>query len=49
MTTIILIRGKLFDGVGEALHGFGKILIEDGVIAEVAGSVSRHGGLDILQ
>jgi predicted amidohydrolase YtcJ len=48
MTTTVLICGKLFDGVGEELREHSEILIEGGVIAQVAGSVSRPDRAQVI-
>ncbi|MGH7072202.1 MAG: amidohydrolase family protein [Acetobacteraceae bacterium] len=48
MTGTVLICGRLFDGLGEELREQTEILIEDGVITEVAGSVSRPGSARVI-
>jgi imidazolonepropionase-like amidohydrolase len=48
MSKVVLICGKLFDGVGDTLRGYSEIRIEDGVIAEVSTSVGRPDGAAVI-
>jgi N-acyl-D-aspartate/D-glutamate deacylase len=48
MTKVVLICGRLFDGVGDALRGYSEVRIEDGVIAEVSTSVGRPDGAAVI-
>jgi len=44
----VVICGKLFDGLSDTMLGPTEILIEDGTITEVARSVGRPGGAQLL-
>lgn len=48
MTKTVIICGHLFDGLSDALLGPKEVLIEDGTIAEVSGSVGRPGNAKVL-
>jgi imidazolonepropionase-like amidohydrolase len=48
MSKTVLICGKLFDGVGDALRGPTEILIEDDAIAEISESVGRPDGARVV-
>lgn len=48
MTKTVIICGKLFDGVSDAMLGPTEILIEDSTIAEVSSSVGRPGSAKVL-
>ena len=48
MTTTVIICGKLFDGLSDALRGPTEILIENNTIAEVSNSVGRPEGAKVL-
>jgi imidazolonepropionase-like amidohydrolase len=48
MSKTVLICGKLFDGLGEALHGYSEILVEDDTVVEVASSVGRPDGAQVI-
>jgi len=48
MTRTVVICGKLFDGVSDALRERMEIRIEDGVITEVSGAVGRPSGARVI-
>src|ERR1700675_1617491 len=48
MAKTVIICGKLFDGLGDAMLGPTEILIEGGPIVEVSGSVGRPGGANVF-
>ena len=48
MTKTVIICGKLFDGLSDAMLGPTEILIEDDTIAEVSSSVGRPEGAQVL-
>ncbi len=48
MTKIVLICGKLLDGVADALRGYSEIRVEDGIITEVSTSVGRPDGAAVI-
>jgi imidazolonepropionase-like amidohydrolase len=48
MTKMVVICGKLFDGLGDALRERMEIRIEDGVIAEVSGAAGRLSGARVI-
>ena len=48
MAKTVLICGKLFDGVGDALRGHTEILVEDDAIAEVSEAVGRPEGAPVI-
>ena len=48
MAKIVIICGKLFDGLGDKMLGPTEILIEGDCIVEVSGSVGRPGGANVL-
>ena len=48
MTTVVLICGKLFDGVSETLTGPSEILIEDKRISQIERTVGRPLGAQII-
>lgn len=48
MSKTVLICGRLFDGLGDALIGPAEILIEDGIIADVAQSVARPASATVI-
>ena len=48
MTKIVLICGKLFDGLNETLREDGEILIEGNTIVEVSSSVGRPDGAQVI-
>src|SRR5690242_20648819 len=48
MTKIVIVCGKLFDGRSDALIGPIEILIDEGVIAELSGSVGRPSGAAVI-
>ena len=48
MTTTVLICGKLFDGTGVDLREQSEILVVDDIIAEIASSVGRPDGAQVI-
>ena len=48
MTTVVLICGKLFDGVSETLAGPSEILVEDKRISQIERTVGRPLGAQII-
>jgi imidazolonepropionase-like amidohydrolase len=48
MTKIVIICGKFFDGLSDELCGPMEVLIEDGTISEIAGSVGRPSSAEVL-
>jgi imidazolonepropionase-like amidohydrolase len=48
MSKTVLIFAKLFDGLGDALAGQAEILIEDGLITDIAKSVARPAGATVV-
>ena len=48
MAKMVIICGKLFDGLSDTMLGPTEILIEDDTIAEVSNSVGRPGGAKVL-
>ena len=48
MAKMVIICGKLFDGLGDTMLGPTEILIEDDTIAEVSSSVGHPGGAKVL-
>jgi imidazolonepropionase-like amidohydrolase len=48
MAKAVVICGKLFDGLSDALLGPMEILIEDGVIAEVSRTVGRPADAAVI-
>jgi imidazolonepropionase-like amidohydrolase len=48
MSKTVLLCGKLFDGLGEALRGYSEVLVEDDTIAAVASSVGRPDGAQVI-
>jgi imidazolonepropionase-like amidohydrolase len=48
MPNTVLICGKLFDGLSDTLTGPAEILIEDGVIADLAQAVGRPAGAIVI-
>jgi imidazolonepropionase-like amidohydrolase len=48
MTKTVIVCGKLFDGSSDALIGPTEILIDEGVIAELSGSVGRPSGAAVI-
>ena len=48
MAKTVIICGKLFDGLGDTMHGPTEILIEDDAIADVSSSVGRPSGAKVL-
>ncbi len=48
MSKTVLICARLFDGLGEALAGPAEILIEDGIITDIAHSVSHPATAKIV-
>jgi imidazolonepropionase-like amidohydrolase len=48
MTTVVLIWGKLFDGISETLTGPSEILVEDKRISQIERSVGRPPGVQVI-
>jgi imidazolonepropionase-like amidohydrolase len=48
MSVIILLYGKMFDGISERSTGPGEILVEDNKIAQIGRSVSRPSGAQVI-
>jgi imidazolonepropionase-like amidohydrolase len=48
MTKMVLVCGRIFDGLGDSLWGPAEILIEDQVIVEISSAVGRPDGAEIL-
>jgi imidazolonepropionase-like amidohydrolase len=48
LTKIVLICGKLFDGLNETLRDHREILIEGKTIVEISGSVGRPDGAQVI-
>ena len=48
MTAVVLICGKVFDGVSDVLTGPSEILVEDNRIARVDQSVARPPGAQVI-
>jgi len=48
MSKTVLLCGKLFDGLGEALRGYSEVLVEDDTIAAVASAVGRPDGAQVI-
>ena len=48
VTKTVIICGKLFDGLSDAMLSPMEILVEDGTIVEVSSSVGRPGGATVL-
>ncbi|MDR3498229.1 MAG: amidohydrolase family protein [Parvibaculum sp.] len=48
MTQIVLVCGKMFDGLSDRLSGPAEILIEDGVIADIGQTVARPSSVTVI-
>src|ERR1700739_4663829 len=48
MAKMVIVCGKLFDGLSDAMPGPTEILIEDAAIAEVSNSVGRPGDAKVV-
>jgi imidazolonepropionase-like amidohydrolase len=48
MSQIVLVCGKMFDGLSDRLSGPTEILIEDGVIADIGQTVARPSSVTVI-
>ena len=48
MSAVVLLCGKIFDGISDRLTGPAEILIENGRISEIAPAVRRSSGAQVI-
>ena len=48
MSNMVVVCGRLFDGLSDTLAGPTEILIEDGVIADIAQAVGRPASATVI-